>query len=494
MKLRRILFFHFAAILFLGLSSCNKWLDVKPSDQISDEDMFSDALNVRNALNGIYQQISGPTLYGRNFTWGLNSALGQDYDGTDIAAEYQYLARLFDQGHSSAIAVQHSIWATSYNAIANCNKLIKEIEDLDPEMFPMGEVEKSLIKGEALAVRALLHFELLRLYAPSPKTEPNGTYIPYVETYPVDYTPASPTSKVIEFITRDLDLAQELIAPNDTITHRTGLAGRLQSQLTGGSSLTGGLFFNFRMNRLNFVAVHGMLARVYHYAGDRENAKKAAQYVYDNFGNNGRLRWWMFTSEGNSTGVNKYHKLVDDVIFATYDPDLIAKTESFMGTTYGYRLNTAEWGNWFPAGVRDFRSNLLRQDARNTSHRVSEKWLFNPSTAQYRPQQNTIAPVLRMSEIYYIYAETLFEEGNTTEALRVFNEIRQARGRNTTFSSTDPAEFYDELLAEYRRDFIVEGQTIFAYKRLGRDIRSGTQVIPMDERFTLTIPENERIF
>src|SRR5690606_9845985 len=230
MKLRRILFFHFAAILFLGLSSCNKWLDVKPSDQISDEDMFSDALNVRNALNGIYQQISGPTLYGRNFTWGLNSALGQDYDGTDIAAEYQYLARLFDQGHSSAIAVQHSIWATSYNAIANCNKLIKEIEDLDPEMFPMGEVEKSLIKGEALAVRALLHFELLRLYAPSPKTEPNGTYIPYVETYPVDYTPASPTSKVIEFITRDLDLAQELIAPNDTITHRTGLAGRLQSQ------------------------------------------------------------------------------------------------------------------------------------------------------------------------------------------------------------------------------------------------------------------------
>lgn len=37
-----------------------------------------------------------------------------------------------------------------YNAIANCNKLIEEIQKKDGTFFPLGKAEKDLIEGEAL--------------------------------------------------------------------------------------------------------------------------------------------------------------------------------------------------------------------------------------------------------------------------------------------------------------------------------------------------------
>jgi len=470
----------------LSLGSCKKWLDVKPSNQISDEELFKDADGIRVALNGIYQNMGDAELYGRQLTWGLNSALGQDYTANTISLEYQkVMDRLFTD--PAVTPGTSKTWGTAYTTIANINKLLKVMDTKDSSFFPLRNVEKNLITGEALALRALLHFELLRLFAPAPVNDNAGKYLPYQTTYPAPITAPSSTSDIAKHIIEDLVKAQSLVAQNDTITNKAAMSGKLGTLMLGGSGV-GGVFFGYRMNRLNYVAIHALLARVYLYIGDRTNAKKEAEYVYKDFSPTGRLKWWAFTTEANSKGLNRYTKLADDIILAFYDPNLIVNTKNARlngANILTYTL--ADAANWFPGTERDYRTNLV--DAG-----ISAKWLETTSTAQNVPQQNTLLPVLRFSEIYYIYSECLYEEGNTTDALKVFNELRIARGKTTTFSDASRDGFYNELMNEYRREFIAEGQTVFAFKRLNRNIQIGTKVVPMDNKFVIPLPDGEKNF
>ena len=66
--------------LLLSSASCGEWLDVMPQGMTTEENLFSDYSGYRSALNGIYQQMASPSLYGRELSWGFVSALSQYYD------------------------------------------------------------------------------------------------------------------------------------------------------------------------------------------------------------------------------------------------------------------------------------------------------------------------------------------------------------------------------------------------------------------------------
>ncbi len=167
-------------------------------------------------------------------------------------------------------------------------------------IFRLRSVERDLILGEAKALRGLLHFELLRLFAPAPVKNRTVNAIPYQNTYPSHVTPPSPVSVVMDNVIKDLEEAQQLVVKNDTVTNRTAMSQKLQSLLSGSSTTQGGLFFNFRMHRMNYVAIQGVLARVYLYNGDRANALKKAEFLYKTYSPAGRLKWWAFTNESES--------------------------------------------------------------------------------------------------------------------------------------------------------------------------------------------------
>lgn len=473
-----------AIIATLIFSGCNKWLDVKPSDQVNDTQLFGDVDGVRSAINGLYQTISTPELYGRELTWGFNSAIGQDYNSTKMtAALTQAMALNFIDVNVKSVT--SGIWAKAFNVIANSNKILQEVKDKEIAFFPNGLTEKNMILGEAMAMRALMHFEVLRIFAPSPISDPAGKFMPYQTAYPVHFGTPMATAEVIRSIAADLDSAQKLVAANDTIYNRNGISS-ISSRLNGGSTQ---LFYAYRLNRLNYVAIHGLLARVYMYGGDRVNAKREAEYVYKEFGPSGRNKWFLFTTETNSKGVNRYTKFADDILFAGYDPNEVLNITTYKKTVTNATFNLAEAPYWFPATERDYRANIVEADF------TSAKWLETVSTAQNVPIQNTILPVIRLSEMYYIYAECLYEESNTTDALKVLNEIRIARGRTTVFSDAGRDGFYAELFAEYRREFVAEGQTVFAHKRLNRFMMVGaTKRIEVDGRFTVPLPDGELNF
>lgn len=74
-----------------------------------------------------------------------------------------------------------------------------------------------MIWGEALALRAFIQFDMLRLFAPAPSTNPGDRkFIPYVNTYPSYISNPKTVNECLELITKDLIDAKQLLWKYDS--------------------------------------------------------------------------------------------------------------------------------------------------------------------------------------------------------------------------------------------------------------------------------------
>ena len=148
-----------ACCLLLPLGGCSNWLDVIPEDSVDEKDLFSTGEGYRNALNGVYRQMSQTSMYGQQMSWGFIDVLGQLYN-TQKLSNY------------SAYGIAGKNYAYRDETVKSV--IVGRISGEDPSKFRGGEAEQHMIQGEALALRAFLHFDLLRLWAPAPVTNPSG--------------------------------------------------------------------------------------------------------------------------------------------------------------------------------------------------------------------------------------------------------------------------------------------------------------------------------
>ncbi len=504
MKMNRYLISLLISIILL--SGCDGWLDLEPGNKVDDTKLFSSYEGFRVSLNGIYHSISSGQLYGREMTWGTASVLGQDYlsGSTGTSTSYQYV-QAYDYSRSTTKTIAENMWSTAYNAITNCNKLIQELENKEEDFFPEGIGEKNLILGEALALRGMLHFDMLRLFAPAPSTQDNGAYIPYYTKFPSYYSAKLPTTEVLENVILDMERGKDLVMQWDTTADNRGYLNTLARRFTTSYLYLPsiGEFFSGRVSRLNFVAINGLLARVYLYAGRMDEAKEYASYIYNTFGPNGTnswgsTKWFTFTPTNNigaTAAASNYIKLYNDIIFSLYDNQLLANIENFKYSPKAYmrlNMNAFDFAKWNDGD--DARGKLIVMDEGNKE--VSQKWLnTGASTTANVKCQYTSLPILRLSEIYYILSECLYQEGNTIEAEKILNEVRNARGAKRLVAGSTLTQFKEELLWEYRKEFMTEGQTFFMYKRLNEPvIKIGSQSIDMKDKYVFPLPDNEEIF
>ena len=207
----------------LTLASCG-WLDVSPENTIDEKELFSTGYGFRNALNGIYLELGSPAVYGENLSWGFLSAVAQEYlaDGSSIGQNTLAVCRDasgFVYNSTNTQPVIEEIWQTQYSMIANINQILEHIYDLDASAFTYGEDERDMIRGEALALRAMLHFDLLRLFAPSPAASPSGTWLPYREEFSHDVGEKLTVRQFLEKVIRDITEAEPLLRSIDTEFH-----------------------------------------------------------------------------------------------------------------------------------------------------------------------------------------------------------------------------------------------------------------------------------
>ena len=162
------------AVLLLLCWGCNDWLDVRPKSQVKESDLFESETGFRDALTGIYVLMGRSESYGGQRTMGLMDMVAQTY--TSVPYELEGIVS-YNYQVDAVKALIDTLWSTSYNEIANCNYLLKNIAEHGDVM---SDDLRALVEGEALALRAYLHFDLLRGYAPSYKMGKDDLAIPYI--------------------------------------------------------------------------------------------------------------------------------------------------------------------------------------------------------------------------------------------------------------------------------------------------------------------------
>ncbi|WP_059025177.1 RagB/SusD family nutrient uptake outer membrane protein [Gabonibacter massiliensis] len=484
-------------LVFLTVS-CNDWLDIEPKSQIDKDKLFSDETGFQNALNGIYQGASLGVLYGKNMSWGMLSAVSQIYDPESLLEEEGDFAE-FTYDNKTTEPVVAAIWEKLYNLIANCNLLLNEVAKASPSIFTLDTVSKNVIAGEALALRAFFHFDVVRLFAPAPVTEKDAPkhLIPYQTEWPSEIKKKLTATEALDEVIKDLLQAKDLLAFNDTSYNATGMSN-VDVRIKGLYSVKGGKFMNNRGYRLNYCAVLGMLARVYMYKGDRDNAYKYASEFYNTFVV--KKKWFKWNASSDFTDDLKYRqkKHLSDGLFSFYNFDLLNNYVDYNVWWVDQAMQIQGVNEIFANDKDDYRLNYLLDHKEVYGEEVywSIKYQRISGDANINRDEGRALPNLRMSEIYYILAECLYHQGREPEAVKILKELRDARGCKRKITSfTSEKDFYDVLLNDARREFIGEGQLFFMYKRLNRPILTvGSEIAPSAKVFVFDIPNSQNVF
>ena len=506
----KIIFVVFA----LSAISCDKWLDIVPEDTTIEKELFSDAGGYYSAINGIYQTIAGPELYGKNLTWGFASALSQNYDNSDAVGsktglEYYYTQQ-YDYKTDEVEVIAEEIWKTAYNVIANCNNVIQNIAAADSTIFPNREKgEMKFIEAEALAIRALMHFELIRLFAPAPVVDKSVMAIPYSNTFPDKFPKRMTTESVMNAIIDDLTDADALLedieylgALNDDYIY-----GPNNRYLVTNSSM--GIFFSARGVRMNNVAVKSLLARVYAYNNDLNNANKYASKVYKEcIEDEGGYKYSELDKTGQSSE-DRYHKLPSELLISFYNSKLsnIVYSTTMFYTSSSYGDNSYVLKNldqmFHPDDVDDFRQSKLVVDiiGKNGNYKSSLKMYDRNDNAGgdlSGKMENKLLPIMKFSELRFIMAEYLAQTDDVPGAVAILNNHRVARGcvaRGELDTAMAKADFDSELDKEIWKETISEGQYFYYCKRINAPkINNNGVFIDMADKYVLPIPNSEVSF
>ena len=463
----------------LALTSCDDFLDVHPKAEKVENDLFKNAQGFEDAIYGVYGSLQNASLYGRDLQWGFNEVLAQNLECNSTVmsdlCEYKYDDNNYVRSYIS------SIWTVAYQTIGYANNILEQLNSQSEESLPL----YNYYKGEMLGVRALLHFDLLRLFA---SMDMDATGIPYVTTYSYTVKPFRKVGEVYSLIIQDLLEAEKLLAFEENEIEYPHVNTHYDT------------FANYRETHFNLYAVRALLARVYWMKGDMTEAAKYAESVIDSqkfpLVKENEVRDYLAgvlspkeTIFGlySSTAVDLATEfLYEHQSFKTYSPYADASgTKHLLPYDAVYDLDV-------PANSQDFRKNHFTSSL--SLVRFVKLVDYYKAQDQSRDYEGLIEGVTLMhsSEMYLIAAEALLET-NYDKALTYFDEEIASRGL-TPLSVRGVKLTKDIIYNEYHKELFGEGQIWFNMKRLNKDIVSNAEsrTIPAsDGIYVIPIPEEE---
>lgn len=470
-------------IFLFFLTSCNNWLDVDLVNKVEESKLFKSEQGFREALAGVYSSMSKANMYGRRLTYGVVDVLAQTYDYSNMLEAYKNL-RDYDYTSEAATKEIDSIWSQSYYTIALVNNILTwEASQGDV----MKEDSRKQIKGEALALRAYLHFDLWRLYAPDIKQEPKAECLPYNREFGVDIPSLCSSEQFLTYCLADLEEALALLEADP-------IQGVVPYQLWDGIADNSKKKdeADLYVARMNFYAVKALMARIYLTKGSAEDKRKArtlAQEVIDSkkfalvnysksFTESESFKDALFSDEHIFSVRNKKIKDYVKAVMYVDNSGLDRKGNLQMPSTFMSEI--------FGGMEADFRAGTWVD---KDNYKIKKYYQTDANNKVFIPK----IPLIKLSEMYLIVAECWLEE-DPGSAQGILEDLRKTRfidGVGYELSYVNQ----DILLEEMRREYLCEGQLFFQYKRLNHDIirRSVMQgdVKASKEVFVLPMPEKE---
>lgn len=439
--MRKYILLALSTLFILFCIACSDWLDVQPSDRVSEENAFSTTSGFKRALNGVYVELNRPALYGQALTCEFVEILAQRYAIANEAKSNIALAKYEYSGAEVRGRIQ-DIWAKGYNLIANVNLILKNCET---HREVLSDDYYQMIKGESLALRAMLHFDLFRLFGPVYVKDSLLISMPYYTEFVLNVNPSLQANDFMDQVILDLTNAEKALEEDPIRTK--GVKGDVFDT-----------FKSFRNLRLNYYAVQALLARAYLYVGDNKQALFYSKKVIE-----AQREWFPWIELTN--------------IATSNDPDRVFSTELLFCLqnenreqifTQFFDVNSLKTEELL-APKDDIVMYIFedqKEDLRYKGSFGSPVELGGTNYALFRKYQgrdsiySDYIPILRVSEAFLMATEIELKE-NSDQAELYFNELRTHRGVGTVSKGS-----IDWMLPnEWSREFWGEGQLFFYHKR-----------------------------
>ncbi len=481
-----------AALLY----SCDSLLEVEAENSIIGN-IYDSPENIESALTGVYYNLGG-------ISSGPDGGelLGGDFMifpmllGRQNATEVVWRAELgaidyenFVQKEIADVPTNFRVeanWRRAYETINIINSILANIENANAS-------DQERIRGEVLAIRGVLYFEMVRLWGPQ-------------------YEASTLSTPAIPIVLDPINSISDLENPSKSTVEQ--VYDRSEQDLGDASTILESLGTNG--TRISYYVCQAYLARLALQKNDFDNAETYAAEVI-NSGNfslaNNPLA--AFNNGSNSTEdifaiqqtlANNTGDRASGTGITTYYSSL---TESGLGNLgiLPFYL-TGEIGNSPKFHGGDLRGTIDNTATTSTtSDQITTSFYTNTiNTALLSPSKyknvDNVLPVIRLAEMYLTRAEALFEQNPfiiDPTALNDLNIIRTRAGLSALNSGdfVDSDAFYDSLIIERKRELFLEGHMLHDLRRWRAYLGDPSIVIgfaknPLDDDLILPIPQAEQ--
>ncbi|MGB2761825.1 MAG: RagB/SusD family nutrient uptake outer membrane protein [Maribacter stanieri] len=426
-----VLLFSFGFFL-----SCDDELnDLQPFVEGNPETFFTSVSAFQNGVDGAYRQL-----------WNYYSDPGSGLQGIpDILSDNVILVRTgrtsnstyFDYRYVASTAGPIDFyWSEAYEAVNVANLVIAQIDNL------ADGAEKDNILGQALAIRAWAHFDLVRFYG----------------KIPTQSADANASLGVVYIKAEDGDTEDPLAEPvRETVaSNYAEIIGDLEraAQLIGEDNGEG---------KLDVNGVYGLLSRVYLYNGEYQKVIDAANKVDVELATAEDL-------EGLYTDVNEAGLVVELAINTSSESTGNNVGVLYSQTTASDVLEYAFDFDFFNSiDEDDLRLGVISYIGENSGNQYNAIAKFLGETGEVNGRVDI--KVLRAEEVLLNKAEAQFELG--LDALSTLNELRDLR-----YVAYDGGEagqdLEDAIQFERRVELSFEGHRFFDLKRRGEPVMRST--------------------
>lgn len=445
---------YIIGILFSILfASCSDFLDKSPSTSLPVEETITSIGDLENAVNGIYYLMSEERM-----TYGADFAIYADLKGSDFKA----LSNNNQAGPLSRYTITQrdnlpeAAYYYFYKAIANVNKALSVVDELsisdnDKDKF-------NDLKGQLYALRALLHFDLARIFCtiPTAATDINAANSGLVlstEVYEPGYVaPRTTLKETYDQIIKDFETALPLLTKNANNGH------------------------------INYWAALALRARAYLYLGDNQAALTDAKAV-------------MASTEYSLYSIDEYTK----VWGLTYTKEslfelTITTNYNAQRNSVGYYCSSDGYGECAFETESDLYKYLVANPTDVRSKLIDEQDGANPGLypAKYPGRDNNVyvnnPKIIRLSDVYLIAAEAALKTNQ--DAVSYINALRKNRITNYTGVASVTI---DDILFERRVELFAENSMAFDYWRNKKSIKNPFigEIKYNDYRTIFPIPQTE---
>lgn len=421
------------ALVLIFATSCDSFLDVKPSNQADSESSVQSADDAQIMINGLMSKMAGSSYYGRNFI------IYGDAKGGDVTT---FSAGNGGDGwyyfnHEPGSNSYEGYWSTMYNCLLQANNIIKNVKALKEA----GATDVDSFLGQALTARALIHFDLVRLYG-KPYNMDKGSYGVPVVTEPVDAGAQLTRNTVEEVYTQ---IVSDLLEA----------APLLDDSKDNGY--------------INYYANQAILAKVYMYMDKFGDALTTAENVINSgvYTPYTAANWVdSWTETFGSESIFELAVLPGEADLGTGSPGCYYRRRAHGISAGGVFLASKYWLGIM--GENDVRWGIMDSDQSDEEQSTGRKgacYKYSGSTKLSGDGKgNSTAvniKVIRLSEVILNAAEAAVRTNNQKKAAEYLSMIAT---RNPDWKA--PATItVEDIQTERRREFLTEGIVYFEYMR-----------------------------